>query len=433
MDPSEHPLGASAHLSSKRIGPYHLLAALSEGGIAQLFVARREGAFELCVLKRLKLSMLSQKLAHKRLVREANVASMLDHPNVAGVIDAGFEGDDFYIAMELIRGQDLDALFRGLQTSGSRLPPDLAVGVALSILDGLEYAHAFQDPQGTPLNIVHRDLSMRNVLISYQGQIKIIDFGVAKVSAKEALTASGALIGTPRYMSPEQALGERVDHRSDLYSLSVVLYELLTGEALIRAKRALDALQQVVQLDPPAVHTRARGVPVALSQALEKGLCKEREGRWLNATLYKEALIAAVGGRPKTRPALEAMMAELFTRARVGQEAQLEKLLIESERVSQSSISMSDAVRAPTVSSEYEPDASEEPTGLAPRSEEVMAPTAFVDPPARGASYRGPSAEPAIEQPGRGRLPMWAVVLILCLSAALAFSLGLNLWFVFTE
>lgn len=319
------------------IGPYEVIAPLSEGGVAQIFLVRRER--QLCVLKRLRLAMLQNPMAAKRLVREAQVTSLLRHPNIAQTIDAGFEGETFYIVMELIRGKELSELFAALSRDGRKLPIELAVGMICEVLEAIEYAHALRGPEGAE-QVVHRDLSMRNIMVTYDGELKVIDFGVAKASSKDTLTASGVLLGTPKYMSPEQAVAERVDHRTDIYTLAVVLYELLSGKTVVSAAKPLDALRQVVSETPPALHILDPQIPRALSEAVAKGMEKERKDRWSSAERFKNALVAALGRLRPVKAPLAQMMRALFEADRAAQNAMLAEHEAELE-ISEPTISAS--------------------------------------------------------------------------------------------
>lgn len=300
-----------------RLGKYEILASLSQGGMADIHVARRQGADHPCVLKRLRLSMLKHEIALKRFVREAAVASQLNHRYIARVLDAGTEDDVFYIAMEYIQGQTASALFEALRKRGKRLPFTMAVGIVLRVLEGLEYAHTLQDAEGESLNIVHRDLSPRNIMIDYEGQTKIIDFGLVKANATETLTRSGVLLGTPRYMSPEQACGERTDLRTDIYALSVVLYELVSGHPVVKANNPVEALRQVVERTPTSLSEVAPEVPPALAAVISKGMEKERGARWSSAREYRAAIEAVCGSMPEVEGHLKNLVCTIFSEERI--------------------------------------------------------------------------------------------------------------------
>lgn len=296
----------------KRIASYSLLLELARGGMAQVFLAQRDGAKDICVVKRLHAELQAQEGVVRRFHREANVASQLHHPNIARVTDAGFEGRDLYIALEYIAGQTVEAITKALLTRGERLPIEAVIAIGACVLDGLAYAHALTDTEGRSLALVHRDLSPRNVMISYAGEGKIIDFGVARADVDKNLTEPGMLLGTLRYFSPEQALGDAVDHRSDLYSLSVLLWELFSGQPLIRPSTPIQMLTAVYENDPPLLSTLDPTIPRAIEAVVAAGLAKERDERWQSAAELRHALLEAAPLYDKPQAILAPLMRVLF-------------------------------------------------------------------------------------------------------------------------
>lgn len=261
--------------------------------MAQVYLACRDGAATPCVLKQLHMELEDNPTAAKRFQREANIASRLRHANIASVISAGIEDGTFCIGMELIAGQTVEALMMELSKSGERIPLAMTVRILLEVLDGAAYAHALTDEDGTPLKIVHRDLSPRNVMVSYDGEVKIIDFGVARGRIDAFQTAPGMMVGTLRYMSPEQAMAEGVDHRSDLYTLGVVLHEMLTGAPVISETRAVDVLNRVIS-DPLAPLSEvAPHLPRGLGEVVARATQKHPANRYATADEMRSALAAA--------------------------------------------------------------------------------------------------------------------------------------------
>jgi serine/threonine-protein kinase len=264
--------------------------------MAQVFIAQKDNAPEICVLKQLLGELETHATAGKRFYREAHVASYLQHPRIARTIDAGFEDGAFCIAMEFIAGRDVESLMHLLMRQGRMLPYELSLAVALGVLEGLEYAHEALDPTGAPLDLVHRDLSPRNVMLSFDGDVKIIDFGLARGKVDDFKTAPGMILGTLRYVSPEQAVADPIDRRSDLYSIAVVLYEMLTGRPLVRDGTALDVLTDVVQRVPDAICARNPHLPRSLDPVLARALAKDPADRYASAREFRVALEAAAGG-----------------------------------------------------------------------------------------------------------------------------------------
>ncbi|MCK6547775.1 protein kinase [Myxococcota bacterium] len=277
---------------------YAVLKKLAVGGMAEIFIAQRDGADDICVVKLLHEHLTRDATVSSRFLREAQVASLLQHPNIAHLTDAKRDpsGRFLYLAMEFIAGQDVEQMMFKLMEQKKMLPPELSVTVTLDVLAGLHYAHDFHGPDGSHLAIVHRDLSPRNVMVTYDGQVKIIDFGLARTNLGEFRTTPGMVMGTLRYMSPEQAVADPVDRRSDIYSWAVVLYEMLSGRPLITGHgTAQEILHAVVTQVPPPLSTLNPSLPKALDGVLERGLAKDRRDRWDTADDFRSALIDAAG------------------------------------------------------------------------------------------------------------------------------------------
>lgn len=272
-------------------GRYQLLERLASGGMAEVFLARSFGAegFEKrLVIKRILPELASNPRFVNLFVHEAKLSVALNHPNVVTVFDLGRVGNEPYIAMEYIHGRDLAQVQRALRREGRRMPTDMAASVVASAARGLAYAHARKGSDGRPLQIVHRDVSPHNVLMSFEGAVKIVDFGIARLEGEAADVHPGG--GKYAYMSPEQAAGEPLDARSDIFSLGIVLYELLAGRRLFgdaepeekRRAVAACALAPMAEL-LPAVEPSLRAI-------LERALQKEPAARYPDAGAMEEAL-----------------------------------------------------------------------------------------------------------------------------------------------
>ncbi len=297
----------------ERLGRYQLLQPLGEGGMAKVFIALKDNAHEVCVLKQLHLQLEGQNEAVVRFTREAHIASLLRHRNIATITDAGIEGEKFCIAMEYIAGETVEAMVRAARKQGGVLPFEVTVPIILSALDGLHYAHELASPDGKALKLVHRDLSPRNVMLSYAGETKLIDFGIAKGEVDEYKTAIGSLMGTPYYMSPEQARAVAVDRRSDVYTLGAVLFEMLSGRRLVQAKGRAKILMTVAREKAPPVTKLNPAVPPELEAVLFKALEKNPDDRYPTAKAFADALKDAVGHLTHTPEAqLGMFIQELF-------------------------------------------------------------------------------------------------------------------------
>jgi serine/threonine-protein kinase len=278
-----------------QIPNYEIIEKLGEGGMASVWLAQRDQDHRISVVKVLHDHLTSDTVVRSRFLREAQVASLLDHPYVAKLYDAGRAGEASYLAMEFIPGTDVETMMLKLSAQKKMLPPELSITVSLRVLEGLHYAHEFKDSEGRHLEIVHRDLSPRNVMVTFDGQVKIIDFGLVRTNLGDFRTAPGMIAGTLRYMSPEQATAERVDRRSDLYTWSVVLYELLSARPLVVATEARAILGAVVVDVPPPLSTKNPHLPKALDAVFAKALEKDAENRFHTALELRDALALAAG------------------------------------------------------------------------------------------------------------------------------------------
>jgi len=213
-------------------GRYLLIERLRKGGMAEVYRAVRKGGDgKVVAIKRLLPQLATDPELVSMFLNEARLVAVLRHRHIAQVLDLGRIDEDYFIALEYVAGQDLRSLFaRGQQ--GAPLPPPLLALVAAQVCDALDFAHRKLDAAGAPMGIVHRDVSPENVLVSYEGEAKLIDFGVAKVADAAVKTQTGVLKGKFCYMSPEQVLAVALDRRSDLFSTGVVLWELATGQRL---------------------------------------------------------------------------------------------------------------------------------------------------------------------------------------------------------
>ncbi|MEL7371782.1 MAG: serine/threonine-protein kinase, partial [Myxococcota bacterium] len=277
----------------ERLGPYLLLERLAPYGMVQPYLARRDGAIDLVVVKRLLPQLVRHPTAPRRFAREARLTRMLEHPHLVRTVDVGYANDELFMATELVAGVRLDVLMINAIARGRPLPLDVVSGLVQRVLAGLGHAHRAQDA-GRPLGIVHRDLTPRSITVAFTGAVKLGDFGVARAKGDAALTAPGTAVGTLAYMSPEQVDRAPLDARTDLYSFSVLLYELLTGRPMVDAQDALSILKQVRELNPMPLRDRRPELPERLAQVVQRGLAKDVEDRWPDALSYEHALQEAL-------------------------------------------------------------------------------------------------------------------------------------------
>jgi hypothetical protein len=311
-------LAAAAAVSTNAVpmlGRYRLLNRLGEGGMAELFLAEVsgvEGFSRTFVLKRLRPALAGEKDAIAQFVDEARLQASLVHSNIVPVFDFGMVGSQYFMTQEYIVGRDLARLMARYQERGGRgLPPSIARFIACEVLQALAYAHDSRDRTGVPMEIVHRDVSAGNVMISFQGEVKLSDFGIVKSNRRVSKTQVGMVKGNANFMSPEQAQGHAVDGRSDLFSTGLLLYYCLTGELLYWGDNDLEVLHRAA-LGPTADDFAGLlGLPEPTGTILAKALALEPSDRFQSASEFGDAL-AADGGAGAGKHALSRLMQELF-------------------------------------------------------------------------------------------------------------------------
>ena len=284
-----------------KFGKYLLLDRIAAGGMAELFLAKQTGlkGFEKVVAIKRILPMLTQDPEFVTMfVNEAKLAALLSHQNIAQIFDFGTTEGFYYIAMEYVMGKDLRAVVQKSQQRGLQLSVGHALLIASRMCSGLGYAHRKKDLHGRDLCLVHRDISPQNVLLSYEGEIKLVDFGIAKATTQTNETRTGTLKGKLSYMSPEQATGQHLDCRSDIFSLGIVLHELLTSRRLFTGNNEFAILEQVrqAQITPPSQLNP--DLPSEVDELVMKALTKEPADRYQQASemeLAIERLIISKG------------------------------------------------------------------------------------------------------------------------------------------
>lgn len=291
---AERPLAPSTPPTT--FGKYRILERIAVGGMAEIFKARIEGIggfHRTFAIKRILPHLTSQSEFADMLVDEAKIAGLLSHANIVQILDLGQVSGTYYIAMEYVGGPDLGRVLERCHEKGITLPVPHAVFICIEMLKGLEYAHRRQlkrDGRTVPLNIIHRDISPANVLLSFQGEVKLTDFGIAKASVKALETVSGVIKGRFDYMSPEQATGGPVDQRTDLFATGIVLYEMLAGQHPFRQASEPETIDALRSGDYPPPSEVNPDVPYQLDVILEKALKLNPDERFQSATEMKEAL-----------------------------------------------------------------------------------------------------------------------------------------------
>jgi eukaryotic-like serine/threonine-protein kinase len=311
MPPSTPP--TPSHLAD-----FEIVRRLGSGGMAEVFLAKKRGAeqtFKLQVVKRILPAHGASPRFRAMFAVEAQLATRLNHPNIVQVYDfQDYSDEGLLLSMEYVEGPDLRRVHKATKTRNTRLSPYVAAYIIGEVAKGLHYAHERTDESGRPLNIVHRDVSPQNILISYEGSVKVADFGIA--TATLFRQEAGLLKGKTAYMSPEQARGDEVDRRSDIYSLGIVFHELLTGKWLYDSaddKNLLEAVR-LGQVEPPS--TFVRGVPAELESIVMRALSVERDNRFATARDFASAIARVLFQKQQLIDAqtIEGVVSELIPR-----------------------------------------------------------------------------------------------------------------------
>ena len=273
------------------IDRYVVLQHLSEGGMGAIYVGKKLGAggFEMeVVLKQLLPEFTQQEEFIDLFLREAKLSATLDHANIVHTIDLVTAGGEYFIVMEYLPGGDLRSLIKRAKRRGKRFSPAAAIYICREVLSALAYAHVKRDFDGKPLRLIHRDVSPSNILLSYAGEVKLTDFGIAKASTHTSLFYK--VKGKIGYMSPEQAKSEDLDHRSDLYSLAVCLYEVITGERLFVHAGLTTSAEEIYAQPVPTLSKKVPNLPPDLDAVMKKALALNASERYQTAGEFQEAL-----------------------------------------------------------------------------------------------------------------------------------------------
>jgi serine/threonine protein kinase len=303
----------------ERFGQYRLEERVAVGGMAEVWRASMsglEGFRKTVAIKKILPHLADNEDFVAMFIDEAKLAAQLNHENLVDIYDLGKIDSDYFIAMEFVDGKDLRSILNCLRRVGDRMPLGLALFIGAKTAGALEYAHTRRDADGEPLGLVHRDVSPRNILIGYGGNIRLCDFGVAKAVSSVVQTEIGALKGKLQYMSPEQASGTRVDARSDIFSLGSVLFELVTGRRLFVEDTEISLLEAVrrgVVDEPQEVEP---SLPEDLNRVLLKALEKDPTDRYQSAGALQrelEDMLYTLASKP-TQKALGQWVCDLFDR-----------------------------------------------------------------------------------------------------------------------
>src|SRR6188768_339191 len=297
----------------RRLGRYDLIAPLGEGGMARVYVAVQRGpiANKLVVIKLLREQFTGDPQFVAMFADESRIAVLLNHPNVIHTYESSSTDNDYYIVMEFLEGKTLAQLIR--RVGRDKFPLETHIWILCEILAGLAYAHELSDFGGVPLHIVHRDVSPSNILLTVRGEVKLLDFGIAKVQGAIAETQHGIIKGKLGYASPEQCLGAKADGRADLYSFGVVLWEALAGRRRPLHETALASTRPGIQAVEVDISETLPGVPLALARIVRRALARDPAERFQTARAFELELRQYLAGRVSNgAPTLQALVSSHF-------------------------------------------------------------------------------------------------------------------------
>jgi len=307
--------GAGMALTGNRqLGNYELLRLLAHGGMADIFLARRRGAPASERPVAVKLLRDPDPESCAMFLDEARLVAMLDHPNIAQVLEIGAASGSHYLAMEYVHGADLRAVLAAAQRAERAVPLETAIAIVSAAAAGLDHAHRRCGPDGAPLCLVHRDVSLSNIMAGYDGAVKVVDFGIASTTIASVHTSPGMVRGKASYMSPEQCLGELVDQRADVFGLGVVLYELTTGERCFAGATDFDRMLAVVRGDYRTPSRVVAGYPHVLEEIVHTALAVSPIRRFRSTQAMARALehVAVEQGWVGGPGAIARLMRRLF-------------------------------------------------------------------------------------------------------------------------
>src|SRR3989338_643889 len=261
-------------------GQYFLDEKIAQGGMAEIFKGHTQtehGFGKTVVIKKILPHIAANPEFIEMLVDEAKIAVLLSQGNIAQIYDLGKVGKDYFIVMEYVDGKSVSQIMRRAHTMGKIIPVDVACYIAAEIASGLDYMHRKTDESGNPLFIIHRDISPQNIIIASAGTVKMIDFGIAKAKTKISTTDSGVVKGKFAYMSPEHTVGEKLDYRTDIFSLGIILFEMTTGQRLFKGTNNADTIRKVKRCKVPTPSAFREEIPHELDKIILKALKRNRD------------------------------------------------------------------------------------------------------------------------------------------------------------
>jgi serine/threonine-protein kinase len=315
-------------MTPAQIGRYHVVGHLASGGMAEILLGKLIGpsGFERPVVIKRILSNLARQASFVRMfLDEAQVVSRIQHPNVVAVHELGQDGEELFLVMEYLEGESLLSIMRRAGSRNERLDVTLAAHIVAQACAGLHAAHEIKANDGTPLGLVHRDVSPSNIFVTYSGAVKLLDFGIAKFEARSTETEAGTLKGKYPYMSPEQCFGRKLDRRSDVFSLGIVLFETTTGRRLFERESSLLTMKAITEGPIPSPQSIDPDYPIQLAQVCNRALARDPEQRYQTAATMRRDLALAIRElAPAEVPEMAlATLMERFFEDRIAQKREL--------------------------------------------------------------------------------------------------------------
>jgi serine/threonine-protein kinase len=314
-----------------RVGRYRILSELGRGGMSNVYLAVAHGpggVNKLVVLKALLPDLSAEPYALTMFLDEARLAAQLNHPNVVQTYEVGTEGDRHVIVMEYLEGQSLSIVIKRSDQAGTPLPLALHLRVIVSALEGLHYAHELRAYDGSLLQLVHRDISPQNVFVTYDGQVKVLDFGIAKAASSSTHTATGIVKGKIAYMAPEQTIGDSVDRRADIFSVGCMLWAAATGRKLWKDTPDVHIMRRVINGDIPTPQSANPACDDELNAIVMKALAVDPNQRYQSALeLQQELELYCEGLEPAKQKDIARHVATLFADKRAELKALVERQL----------------------------------------------------------------------------------------------------------
>ncbi len=423
----------------KKLGRYEVRAKIAEGGMATVYVGREmspQGAVRVCALKVIRGEFSGNPEFVSMFADEAKIVARLRHPSIVRMLELGVEGQRVFIAMELLEGQSLWTMWDACRTKGVRLRYDVIAWIGARVAEGLAYAHAACDDAGRPLDIVHRDVNATNIFVTYGGDVKIIDFGLAKARNRTSRTAAGVIKGKVAYMAPEQAIGGPLDGRADIFALGTTLWELAVDRRLFKHTDDIETLKRVHAAEVPDPRSIAADFPDRLWGVLRRALAREADHRYQSAAEMARDLdaVAQSEGRHVTPAVVAEVMKELFADEQARQKRWLADASAADRAAPAETMNPPATFYARGDAVDKIPPSPPVPRDWAGGGEPTPSPRATFSPPARpplavsapAPSSRPPAAMSPAAAPPRNRVAVtvvWTVAAVLVAAAAIFLAL----------